>query len=393
MLLTQAKISAAKPKETDSLLRDGNGLFLLIKTTGSKLWRYRRTIKGKQVLRGLGKYPEISLAEARERCASFNQMFANNVDPLVLEREQAREAQNTFETLAREWHQKQTARWSPDHAKKVIYRLEKEIFPYLGNTPINRISPQDILRTLRIMENRRATDLAHRMLQTISQIFRYGIATGLAERDHAADLKGALTPVRHKHHASAITAKEIAQLMRDIENYKGSHTVRCALRLSPHLFVRPGELRHAEWSEIDFLSREWRIPAGKMKMKSPHIVPLSEQTLAIFNELKPLTGNGKLVFPGRTSAKPMSENTIGAALRYLGYSSEQQTAHGFRSMASSYLNESGKWNSDAIERQLAHAERNKVRAAYNHADYLEERRRMMQWWSDELDRLKACFLG
>lgn len=387
MLLNVSKIKNAKPNDRDQYLKDGNNLWLLIKPNGSKLWRYKRTVTGKQIMRGLGKYPEVSLAEARDKCSEHNKLFAKGLDPLEMARQEAEQSKNTFEILAREWHGKQAPKWCESHSAKVLHRLEREIFPYIGNRPMNEIQPQDILRVLRIMENRRATDLAHRMHQIVSQVFRFAIASGKAERDNAADLRGALTPVRHKHHASLTKPKEIAGLLRAIDEYQGSHVVRCALRLSPLLFVRPGELRHAEWPEIDYEAREWRIPAEKMKMKVQHIVPLSTQALAILEELKPETGHGKFLFPGRTLSRPMSENTIGAALRYLGFSREQQTAHGFRSMASTRLNEMG-WNKDAIERQLAHSEKDRVRAAYNHADYLDDRRKMMQAWADYLDQLK-----
>lgn len=342
-------------------------------------------MKGKTILLSIGPYPEISLADARATCLEYNKLVAQGIHPRA---ELDTPTGDAFEPLAREWHEKHQVKWGEVHRAKILRRLEKDIFPFLGDKPINSIQPQDILRVLRIMENRGATDLAHRMHQVIGQVFRYAVATGRAERDNSADLKGALTPVRHKHHASLTDPKDIAQLLRAIEGYQGSHVVRCALRLSPLLFVRPGELRHAEWAEVDIKGREWRIPAEKMKMKVQHIVPLAKQAIAIIEDLRPLTGGGKYLFPGRVSARPMSENTINAALRYLGYDTrQQQCAHGFRSMASTLLNEQG-WNRDAIERQLAHAERDGVRAAYNFAQYLPERRKMMQAWADFLDKLR-----
>lgn len=385
MPLTDTKIKNTRAKEKDLLLVDHNGLYLAVKKNGSKLWRYRKMMKGKTILLSIGSYPEISLADARATCLEYNKLVAKGIHPRA---ELDKPTGDTFETVAREWHEKHQVKWGEVHRAKIIRRLEKDIFPFLGNEIITQIQPQDILRVLRIMENRNATDLAHRMHQVIGQVFRYAVATGRADRDNSADLKGALTPVRHKHHASLTDPKEIAQLLRAIEGYQGSHVVRCALRLSPLLFVRPGELRHAEWSEIDFKAKEWRIPASKMKMKIQHLVPLAKQSIAILEELRPLTGDDKFLFPGRVSARPMSENTINAALRYLGYDTrQQQTAHGFRSMASTLLNEQG-WNRDAIERQLAHAERDGVRAAYNFAEYLPERRKMMQAWANYLDQLR-----
>lgn len=384
MPLTDTKCKNARAKEKDLLLTDRDGLYLAVKKNGSKLWRYRKMMQGKTIMLSIGPYPEISLADARSKCLEFNKLVVQGVHP----RADLEKDANTFEVVAREWHEKHSVKWVEVHRKRIIRRLEKEIFPFLGDKPVNSIQPQDILRVLRIMENRRATDLAHRMQQVVGQVLRYAVATGRAERDNSADLKGALTPVKHKHHASLTDPKEIAQLLRAIEGYQGSHIVRCALRLSPLLFVRPGELRHAEWSEIDYKAKEWRIPASKMKMKVQHLVPLAKQSLAILEELRPLTGDGKYLFPGRVSARPMSENTINAALRYLGYDTrQQQTAHGFRSMASTLLNEQG-WKADAIERQLAHAERDGVRAAYNFAEYLPERRKMMQAWADYLEQLR-----
>ena len=385
MPLTDTKIRNARAKEKDLLLVDHNGLYLAVKKNGSKLWRYRKMMKGKTILLSIGSYPEISLADARATCLEYNKLIAQGIHPRA---ELDKPTGDSFETVAREWHEKHQVKWGEVHRAKILRRLEKDIFPFLGDKHINSIQPQDILRVLRIMENRGATDLAHRMHQVIGQVSRYAVATGRADRDNSADLKGALTPVRHKHHASLTDPKDIAQLLRAIEGYQGSHVVRCALRLSPLLFVRPGELRHAEWSEIDYKAKEWRIPAAKMKMKVQHLVPLSKQSLAILEELRPLTGDDKYLFPGRVSARPMSENTINAALRYLGYDTrQQQTAHGFRSMASTLLNEQG-WNRDAIERQLAHAERDGVRAAYNFAEYLPERRKMMQAWANYLDQLR-----
>lgn len=388
MPLTDVAIRNARPTDRDYYINDTDGLRLCVTAAGSKIWRFRRLHNGVQVLRTLGRYPATSLAEARQRCEEMNISFDRGIDPNEVIRQQEETRNDTFEVLAREWHGRQQSRWTELHAQKIMQRLEANIFPFFGQLPIIEVQPQIILQALRTMEARDNIDLAHRMHQIVSRIFRYAIATGRAARDNAADLRGALPPVRNTHHASITNPIQVGQLLRAIDVYTGTHIVKCGLKLSALLFVRPGELRHAEWTEIDVNHSEWRIPAHKTKMKTQHIVPLSTQAIAIFESLRPETGTGKYVFPGRTSSRPMSENTIGAALRNLGYSTQtDQSAHGFRSTASTLLNELG-WNRDAIERQLGHAERDGVRAAYNFAEYLPERRRMMQEWANYLDQLK-----
>ncbi|MDP1845501.1 MAG: site-specific integrase, partial [Candidatus Moranbacteria bacterium] len=293
------------------------------------------------------------------------------------------------EAVAREWFKKMSTVWVPRHAETIIRRLESYVFPQLGQRPINEVTAPELLAMLRKLEAQGTVETAHRVKQICGQVFRYAIATGRTDRDPAADLRGALTPAKPKRMASITDPKGAAGLLRAIDGYHGSFVTACALKLAPLVFVRPGELRQAEWSEIDLEAAEWRIPADKMKMKSPHIVPLSRQAIDILREIHQLTGNGKYVFPSlRTGSRPMSNNTVNAALRRMGFSKEEMTGHGFRSMASTLLNEQG-WNRDAIERQLAHAERNKVRAAYNYAEFLPERRKMMQAWADYLDDLKA----
>jgi integrase len=296
----------------------------------------------------------------------------------------------TFEAIAREWHLRFSAGWTPDHAERVLRRFERDLFPWLGTRPIREVSAPDLLAVLRRIENRGALDTAHRALRSCGQVFRYAVATGRAERDSSGDLRGALPPVKGKHHASITDPKAIGELLRAIDNYRGSFVTKCALRLAPRVFVRPGELRSAEWQEVDWGAAEWRIPAAKMKMRDPHIVPLSKQAMEILEELRPLTGSGRYVFPSARTpngGRCMSENAVLAALRRMGYDKEEITGHGFRSMACTLLNEQG-WNRDAIERQLAHVERNAVRAAYNYAEHLPERRKMMQAWADYLDVLK-----
>ncbi|WP_428558881.1 MAG: tyrosine-type recombinase/integrase [Solidesulfovibrio sp. DCME] len=288
-----------------------------------------------------------------------------------------------------EWHDKFKASLTECSAAEILHRLERDVFPWIGSRPVREVTAPELLAVVRRIESRGAPETARRCLQYLSRIGRYAVATGRAERDAAADLRGCLPPANKRHFSSLTDPKDIAGLLRSIDAYQGSLVVLCALRLASMTFVRPGELRKAEWTEFNLEGAEWRIPAERMKMKEQHIVPLSRQALAVLGELHPLTGSGKYVFPSvRSSARPMSENTINGALRRMGYTKEEMTGHGFRSMASTLLNEMG-WNRDAIERQLAHGERNAIRASYNFAEYLPERRRMMAAWSDFLDKLRA----
>ncbi len=390
MPLTDTAIRQAKPAIKAQKLFDEKGLFLLVSPGGGKWWRLKFRFSGKEKLLSLGTYPEVGLKEARERRDKARKLVANGIDPSQAKKEKrAAENVTTFGTVAGEWFEKFSPSWTPKGAKDVWSRLEKNIFPYLADRPIREITAPELLAVIRRIESRGAIETARRQLQKCGQIFRYAVACGLAERDPASDLRGALAPTLSKHHASQTEPKAVAELLRSIEGYKGSFVVLCALKLAPMLFVRPGELRHAEWVEIDLDAKEWRIPAHKMKMREQHIVPLSRQAVEILRELHPLTGSGKYVFPSiRTPARPMSENTVNAALRRMGYTKDEMTGHGFRSMASTLLNEQG-WNRDAIERQLAHAERDNVRAAYNFAEHLPERRKMMQAWADYLEALKA----
>lgn len=401
MPLTDVAIRNAKPREKPYKLHDGDGLYLLVMPNGAKYWRFRyrspeeRDARGfgTEKMMGLGVYPETRAAEARAKRDAARKVIAQGRDPLLVKREKkyaaALAAGNTFEAIAREWFAKYSPRWAKSHADKVIRRLERDIFPWIGRRPITAITAPELLAVLRRIEARGAIETAHRAHQNCSQVFRYAIATGRAERDPSPDLRGAIPPARSRPYPSVRDPQAVGSLMRAINSYHGSFVTRCALRLAPLVFVRPGELRAAQWSEIDLDAAEWRIPAERMKSRRPHIVPLSDQAVAILRELYPVTSGAPYVFPSvRSSRRPMSENTINAALRSLGYSKEQLTGHGFRSMASTILNEQG-WNRDVIERQLAHAERNAVRAAYNHAEYLPERRRMMQAWADYLDALAA----
>ena len=396
MPLTQLQVKNAKIINKPLKVSDGGGLFLLVKSSNpkdSKYWRLAYRFAGKQKTLALGVYPAVSLALARDRRDKARSLLVNGIDPSNTKKAKkiairAME-ENSFEIVAREWFMGRRHNWKENHSSKIITRLEKDIFPWLGTCPVGEITAPELLIAIRRIESRGALETAHRTLSYCGQIFRYSIATGRATRDTAADLRGALPPVKEKHHASITDPKLIGKLLHNIDGYQGSFVTRCALQISPLVFLRPGELRKAEWVEIDLDKAEWRIPAARMKMNAVHIVPLASQTIAILREIHPLTGLGKYIFPGaRTDSRPMSENAVLGALRRMGYSNEEMTGHGFRSMASTLLNELG-FNRDAIERQLAHAERDSVRAAYNYAEYLPERQKMMQQWADYLDQLKA----
>jgi len=370
---------------------DTNGLYLEIAPAGGKWWRLKYYFGGKEKRLSLGVYPHVGLKKARDRRDEARRLVADGIDPgehrKAIKEMRADRAQNSLEAVAREWFSKYSPSWAAGHADKIIRRLERDVFPWIGARPIAEITAPDLLTVMRRIEARGAIETSHRALQNCGRVFRYAVATGRAERDPSGDLRGALTPVKERHHASITDPKKIGELMRAIEGYQGAPISKYALRVAPLLFVRPGELRKAEWTEFDLEGAEWRIPATRMKAREQHIVPLSTQALAIFQELHALTGDKRYVFPGaRTNGRPMSENTVNAALRRLGYSRDEMTGHGFRSMASTLLNEQG-WHRDAIERQLAHAERNAVRAAYNYAEHLPERRKMMQAWADYLDAL------
>ncbi|MGH8478350.1 MAG: tyrosine-type recombinase/integrase [Gammaproteobacteria bacterium] len=389
MSLTDTAIRNAKPGTKRNKLFDERGLFLLIAPAGGKWWRLKCRVAGREKLLSLGTYPEVGLKEARDKRDAARKLLAAGIDPGLARKAERSAIADSFEAVAREWHAKRAPGWAPGHAEKVMGRIERDVFPWLGARPVGEVKAPELLAVLRRIETRGAIELAHRAHQICGQVFRYAIATGRAERDPAADLRGALPPVKERHHAAITDPKAVGALLRAIDGYQGSFITQCALLLAPLTFVQPGELRKAEWPEIDLDAAEWRIPAERMKMRAIHIIPLSVQAVAILHELRPLTGSGRYVFPGlRTPTRPMSENTINAALRRLGYAKDEMTGHGFRSMASTMLNEQG-WHRDAIERQLAHGERDAVRAAYNYAEHLPLRRRMMQGWADYLDGLKS----
>ena len=399
MSLTDTTIRAAKPKDKVFRLFDAGGLYLEVNPAGGKWWRWKYRFGGREKRLSFGVYPDVSLKVARERRDAARKQLADDIDPGEARKAQqaAQSGAESFEAIAREWHTKFSPGWEPSHSVRILRRLEHDVFPWLGKRPISEIKAPELLTALRRVESRGALESAHRVMQNCGQIFRYAVATGRAERDPAGDLRGALPRPKVKHHASITEPKLIAELLRAIDGYQGYFITKAALRLAPLVFVRAGELRKAEWLEIDLEKAEWRIPGERMKMREQHIVPLARQAVDILRELEPLTRREfsarpnmpRYVFPSaRTYERPMSENAVLAALRRMGYTKDEITGHGFRSMASTLLHEQG-WNHQAIERQLAHAERNAVSAAYNFAEHLPERRKMMQAWADYLDGLKA----
>ena len=399
MPLTDVAVRNIKPGPKTVRLRDERGLYLEVSPKGGKWWRLRYTYQGKENMLSLGVYPDVSLKDARERRDEARKLIANGIDPSQARKEEKAEAEaqalelaTTFEAVAREWHSKQVMTWSESTGIKVLACMEQYLFPSFGSTPITALRAPDILPTLRAVEAKGINYTAKKLRQYCESIFAFAVATGQAERNVGADLRGALAPCKVKNRPAITDPKGVAQLLRAIDGYAGSPVTLAALKLAPLAFVRPGELRQMEWAEIDLDAEngpQWSIPAEKMKMRVPHIVPLAKQAVAVLEEIHPLTGSGRYVFPcNRTKGRCMSNMTINAALRRLGYEQGEMCAHGFRAMASTMLNELG-WAQDAIERQLAHAERNKVRATYNRALLLPERRKMMQAWADYLDKLKA----
>jgi integrase len=405
LIASNATIKSIKRGDARVRLADGAGLYLrLFVNGGSHGWRFDYSLNGRRNTLSLGTYPDTSLSLARKKADEARKLVSAGTDPSDVRKETRAEQTlrrtverratgglpplDSFEAVAREWHTKNVPTWAPSHSSKIIRRLEQDVFPWIGAQPVGAIRPMELLSLLKRVEERGAIETTHRVQQNCGQVFRYAVATGRAESDPSRDLRGALTPWKPEHYPTLTDAREVGRLLRDIEAYEGGFITKCAMKLSPMLFVRPGELRRAEWSEINLDAAEWRIPAGKMKGRVMHIVPLAKQAVDILQDLQALTGQSSWVFPGvRTNGEPMSENTVNAALRRLGYDRTMITAHGFRGMASTLLHECG-WPSDVIERQLSHAERNAVKAAYNHAEHLPARRKMMQAWADHLDDLR-----
>ena len=387
--LSDAKVRNAKPRAKPYKIADGEGLFIVIMPSGSKYWRLKYFCAGKEKLLALGVYPGITLADARDRRAQARKVLAAGNDPGEVKKEAKRAATlnnaNTFEVVAREWCEKRKHEWAPGSVRCKLHYLEKQLLPTLGHRAITAITAPQVLNLLRVIKQKGTLNTAQRVMQMCGQIFRYAIATGRAERNPVPDLRGALITPVVKHQAS-LKASDLPDYLRNLEAYDGSLQTKLGLRFLLLTFVRTKELRGAEWTEIDWKKAEWRIPAERMKMKEVHIVPLSRQAIATLRELEKLTGSRQYVFPNQHNpATFMSENTMLYALYRMGYHS-RATGHGFRSTASTILNEH-EFRADVIERQLAHSERNRVRAAYNYAQYLPERRKMMQWWADYLDRV------
>lgn len=395
--LTDTQVRNAKSRDRAYKLFDVDGLYLQVSPRGGKWWRFKYRWAGKEKLLSLGIYPEVTLAVARERRDAARKLLAHGTDPSEARRsaKQAAGSAANFEAVAREWHSRVRKAWTEEYAERVLRLLEADIFPWIGARPVGDLKSGDVLEPVRLIEKRGALETAHRALQTCGGVIRYAIATGRAEVDITAPLRGggrsgsgALAPVTAVHHAAITNPADVARLMRAIAGYRGSTITRCALRLAPLVFVRPGELRHAEWAEIDLGAAEWNIPAGKMKMRVAHLVPLSSAAVAILRELEPLTSTARYVFPGvRDRERPMSENTIAAALRGMGFSQNEMSAHGFRAMARTILDEVLGFRPDLIEHQLAHAVRDPNGRAYNRTAHLDGRRAMMETWSRYLELL------
>jgi integrase len=393
MPLKDTQIRAIRATDKSIKKADGKGLYIEVVPSGSKLWRLKYRFAGKEKRLALGAYPEVSLAEARKRCDAARALIEQGIDPgLKRKREKAAakvSAENSFERIAEEYLTKmeKDGRAEPTVAKaRWFLSLLK---PAIGSLPISEVDPQMLLAALKRLEAKGNYETAKKTRSFASRVFRYAVATARAKHDPADLLKGALIAPKARHYAAILEGPKLGELLRAIDDYSGQPVTKLALQIAPHVFVRPGELRHAEWNEIDLDGAVWRVPEGKMKARRPHSVPLSRQVIALFKELRSLTGPSGLVFPAfHTSRRPMSENTLNAALRRMGFAKDEVSAHGFRSTASTLLNESGLWNPDAIERALAHGDSNAVRGAYHRGQYWDERVRMAQWWSDYLDQLR-----
>ena len=401
-MLSDTQIRATKPCEKPVRLYDERGLYLEVTTTGGRWWRFKYRFAGKEKLLSMGTYPDTPLKAARDKRDRARALLEEGVDPSDARRaEKASRSEvvvNGFEAVAREWHATiHLVQVSAGHAARTLIRLEQDVFPWLGGLPVSEIKAPQLLQTMRRIEARGAIETAHRALQACGQVFRYAIATGRAERDPTPDLRGALKPVLVQHMAAITDPKRVGDLLRAIESYKGMPITRAALQLAPLVFVRPGELRKAEWIEFDLDVAQWRIPAARMKRTkqeklsgTAHVVPLSRQALAILRELQPLTGYGRYLFPSpRTGERPMSDNGVLSALRRMGFPSDEMTGHGFRAMARTLLAERLNVDEAVIEAQLAHAVKDSLGRAYNRTEFLEQRRKMLQTWADYLDKLRT----
>ena len=388
MALTDTAVRNAKPSEKQQKLFDGGGLFLFISKTGTKSWRMKYTFHGKEKLLTFGQYPAITLKEAREHSLEAKKILANGKDPSVVKKLEKENAQNTFERVALEWHERQAPKWSGIYYKRTMANLKKNAFPYIGSRPIGDISAQEVLLMLRRLESRGNISTAHAIRGLCSSVFGYAISIGIIARNPIPDLRGALIPHIKKHYPSITDPEKVGLLMLKIDGYRGMPAVKGALQLMALTFCRTTEIRHAEWVEFDFEDKLWRIPAAKMKMSRDHLVPLSPQAITLLKYMKMFSDHGKYVFLNqRNHSRPIGKRSLINAIRIMGYGSEEFTPHGFRAMASTLLNEHG-YHADAIERQLAHVPHERIRGIYNRAEYLPERRKMMDDWANYLDELR-----
>lgn len=394
MPLTDIQVKTAKPKDKPYKLADGGGMFLLVTPSGGKLWRLKYRVDGKENLSALGSYPLVSLKEAREKRDAIKKQLSQGANPSMEKKREAiakkTNSENTFQAIALEFLDKRVqdglSTATIDKAKWFLSLVEADF----GKRPVAEIEPYEVLEALKKIEKKGHHETAKRLRAFVSRVFRYAIITSRAKINPASELGMALIAPKVRHHSAILDPKAVGELLRKIDTYTGYPLTKLALQLSPHIFVRPGELRKMEWAEIDFEAKVWRIPAAKMKMRSEHVVPLSAQSLSILLEATQHSTHSKYVFHSyKSNSIPMSENTVNQALRRLGYTNDDMTAHGFRSTASTLLNESGKWSSDAIERALAHRDTNAVRSAYHRGTHWNERVEMAQWWSDYLDELRG----
>ncbi|MBC8948943.1 MULTISPECIES: tyrosine-type recombinase/integrase [Xenorhabdus] len=390
MKLTDMAIKRAKPKEKSYTLADGNGLSLLVETNGSKDWRYRYQFTGKTKMISLGIYPVVTLTEARAKRDEARKQVANGINPSEARKAEKvasiSQSENTFKNIALEWYEGRKDRWSVGYRDDMMDAFEKDVFPYIGDRPIADIKPMELLEVLSVMEKRGTTEKLKKVRQRCGEVWKYAIITGRAEYNPAPDLASAFVPHKREHYAH-LSVSELPEFLSSIDKYMGSQIVRVALRILILIGVRPGELRKAEWSEINFDTGIWEIPAEKMKMRRPHIVPLSEQVIELLKQIHPISGSYQYIFPSRTDyRKHISDMALNTMIRRMGYSG-RATGHGFRHTMSTILHEQG-YNTAWIETQLAHVDKNSIRGTYNHAQYLDGRREMLQWYADYMETLE-----
>ncbi|MBT1839927.1 tyrosine-type recombinase/integrase [Atlantibacter hermannii] len=390
MPLTDLEIRRSKPREKPYTLNDGSGLSLLIEPNGSKGWRFRYRFDGKPKMLSLGTYPLVSLTDARQKRDEAKKLVASGINPSDVRKRDKQERQNeignTFEAIAREWYEKRTDRWSAGYAEEMMKTFETDVFPFIGGRPIAEIKPMELMGVLSRLDERGATEKLRKVRQRCGEVWRYAIVTGRAEYNPAPDLVSAFVPHKKEHYAF-LKHEELPEFFRTLNTYSGSIVVKLAMRLQVLTGLRPGELRQGEWAEIDFDKRLWEVPPSRMKKRRPHCVPLSAQAIAILEQLKPITGHYQFIFPGRIHhSKPMSEMAMNVLIRRIGYAG-RVTGHGFRHTMSTILHEQG-YNTAWIETQLAHVDKNSIRGTYNHAQYLDGRREMLQWYADYMDVLE-----